>query len=96
MRRKIVFENSYFKDLKKVAKQGLFSDEVAFEVQKITDLLIADKPLDAKYKNHALVGDYKGYRDCHIKPDLVLIYKISDESMNLTRIGRHQDLFKRY
>ncbi len=50
----------------------------------------------AKYKDHPLKHGYAGFRDCHIKPDLVLIYSISDDCVNLTRIGRHSDLFKKY
>lgn len=39
-------------------------------------------PLPEKYRDHALTGNWKGYRDCHIKPDLVLIYRITDDTLN--------------
>ncbi|MGI2027112.1 type II toxin-antitoxin system YafQ family toxin [Endozoicomonas acroporae] len=44
-------------------------------------------------KDHALVGDWLGFRDCHIKPDLLLIYRIHDRKLQLARIGSHSDLF---
>ncbi|EKY4937501.1 type II toxin-antitoxin system YafQ family toxin [Salmonella enterica] len=58
-------------------------------------LLIEDKlPLPAIYKDHPLQGDYKGYRDAHIEPDWLLIYKISDTELRFERTGTHSDLFK--
>ncbi|WBA80130.1 type II toxin-antitoxin system YafQ family toxin [Endozoicomonas sp. GU-1] len=47
----------------------------------------------ATYVDHALVGDWLSLRDCHIKPDLLLIYRIHDRKLQLARIGSHSDLF---
>lgn len=44
-------------------------------------------PLPEKYRDHALTGNWKGYRDCHIKPDLVLIYRITDDTLELHRLN---------
>lgn len=56
--------------------------------------LINDEVLPEKYRDHALTGDWLGYRECHIKPDLLLIYKQSNEdSLRLARLGSHSELF---
>ena len=57
--------------------------------------LATDKPLDTKHRDHALNGDWAGYRECHIKPDLLLIYRKSDaDSLRLARLGSHSELFR--
>ncbi|WP_369669939.1 type II toxin-antitoxin system YafQ family toxin, partial [Enterococcus faecium] len=56
--------------------------------------LATDTPLDPKYRDHDLSGDWAGYRDCHVKPDLVLIYaKPDDETLRLARLGSHSEVF---
>ena len=66
------------------------------ELKFVLDMLLAEKTLDAKYRDHALSGNYKNYRECHIKPDLLLIYKIEKTELVLyaVHIGSHSDLFK--
>lgn len=55
--------------------------------------LVADEPLAEWYRDHALTGDWKDHRDCHIKPDLVLIYRKPDEDrLQLIRLGSHSEL----
>jgi mRNA interferase YafQ len=49
--------------------------------------------VEARHRDHALTGDWKGFRDCHIQPDWVLIYSVDDEALYLTRTGSHSDLF---
>jgi len=58
-------------------------------------LLIHNKTLDKKYKNHPLLGNHKGCMECHIKPDLLLIYKIQNDinELQLVRVGSHSNLF---
>ncbi len=58
-------------------------------------MLSKGEPLPAKYRNHPLKGKYKGYYDCHVMPDLVLIYKIEDERLVLILfdIETHSNLF---
>ena len=56
--------------------------------------LINDEALPEKYQDHSLSGDWSGYRECHIKPDLLLIYKKSDLNvLRLARLGYHSELF---
>ncbi len=88
---KIRRTTQFKKDYKKIIKQGL--DENAFIV--VLKLLCGETPLPQKYKDHPLQGNYKGYRDCHIEPDWVLIYKIEKEVslITLQRTGSHSDLF---
>ena len=68
---------------------------VITEVDTVIEKLLTGKPLEKKYRDHALVGNYKGCRDCHIRPDLVLIYKKDNDILVLTalRIGTHSELF---
>ena len=56
--------------------------------------LAKDESLDARYRDHALSGDWSGYRDCHVKPDLVLIYRKPDaRTLRLARLGSHSEVF---
>ncbi len=86
-------QSSPFKrDLKREARgphrQTLQSDFVG-----IVETLANDEPLAEKYRDHALSGDWQGHRDCHIKPDLVLVYrKPNDVELQLVRLGSHSEL----
>lgn len=53
------------------------------------------EPLEAKHKDHQLKGNLRDYRDCHIKDDLVLIYKIDNETLKLIAIDKHNNIFKK-
>ena len=61
------------------------------------DLLRQGIPLPAKYRDHALTGNFSGTRECHIKPDWLLVYQIEEDILVLTlmRTGTHSDLFKK-
>jgi mRNA interferase YafQ len=56
-------------------------------------LLIEEKSLPAKYRDHALRSDWIGFRDLHIEPDWVLIYRVADGELQPARTGTHSDLF---
>jgi mRNA interferase YafQ len=59
----------------------------------VVTALANDRPLAAKHRDHALSGNWKDYRDCHIKPDLVLIYRKPDDAvLQLVRLGSHSEL----
>ena len=63
------------------------------ELFPVAELLANDAPLDARLRDHALSGDWKDHRDCHIRPDLVLIYqKPRDNILRLMRLGSHSEL----
>jgi len=60
----------------------------------VIELLAIDAPLPEKLRDHGLSGNWVGYRDCHVRPDLVLIYaKPDDEALSLVRLGSHSELF---
>lgn len=56
-------------------------------------MLANGEALPDRYRDHSLIGDQKGYRDCHLRPDLVLIYALSETELTLVRLGSHSDLF---
>jgi mRNA interferase YafQ len=73
---------------KETTKKSLTSD-----LTLILKLLIADKKLPGRFRDHSLIGDWRDHRDCHIKPDLVLIYRKPDEfKLQLVRLGSHSEL----
>lgn len=59
----------------------------------ITLKLAKKEKLEARYSDHALTGNWKGYRECHIAPDWLLIYMITDNELLLARTGSHSELF---
>ena len=65
-------------------------------LDEVVDTLRQGKKLDDKYHDHALTGNYQGFRECHIKPDWLLIYLIENDILTLTLVdtGSHSDLFK--
>jgi mRNA interferase YafQ len=63
------------------------------DLMAVLRALVADTPLATRYRDHPLSGDWSGFRDCHVKPDLVLIYEKPDaETLRLTRLGSHSEL----
>lgn len=86
-----IFRTSAFKkDYKKLSLQD------KEEVKKIIIRLANNEVLDLKYKDHKLIGNYKGCKECHIKPDLLLIYRIDANILELAlvRTGSHSELFR--
>lgn len=67
------------------------------ELLQVMHALIREERLDPKYKDHSLKGNWKGCRDCHIKNDWVLIYRVNEELQTILfeRIGSHSELFKK-
>lgn len=84
--------SQFRKDYKLAKKRGLAIDSL----EKIIDILLKERPLDAKYRDHLLTGKYTGFRECHIEPDWLLVYQIDNSNLILTasRTGTHSDLFK--
>ena len=86
-------QSSAFKsDLKREAKDP-HRVALAKGFVDIVATLAKDEPLAKKHRDHALTGDWKDHRDCHVKPDLVLIYRKPDDTMlQLVRLGSHSEL----
>ena len=88
----IKFTSAYKKSYKLMKKRGL---DLAL-LNDVVDKLRQGIPLDDKYRDHELTGNHVGFRECHIKPDWLLIYLIEDDVLTLTLVntGTHSDLFK--
>jgi mRNA interferase YafQ len=86
---RIVQPSSFRQDIKKQKKR---SKDLS-KLKVVVDLLIAGEDLPARFVDHALAGKWTGWRDCHIEPDWILIYKISPDTLTLGRTGSHSDLF---
>jgi len=88
---KIRPSNRFKRDLKLIAKRGL---DLSL-LDDIVNRLAARQPLDPKNKDHALTGEYAGFRECHIQSDWLLVYRIDEDELFLflSRTGRHSDLF---
>ena len=87
----VVLSNRFRKDLKLAAKRGC---DLAL-LNSIVDRLAQGETLPAKHCDHSLTGDYIGFRECHIQPDWLLIYRTEGEALMLflMRTGTHADLF---
>ncbi len=77
------------RDVKLAQKRG---KDMA-KLRELLLLLIEGNPLPARYKDHPLGGEWSRYRDCHIEPDWLLIYKVNGDDLYLVRTGTHSDLF---
>ncbi len=86
---KIELTNSIKKDLKKYKHQK----DVLLELQDIIELLTKKRALPAKHRDHNLIGDWITHRECHVRSDILLIYKVEDGILFLTRFGSHSELF---
>ena len=87
----IRYETTFKKDYKRIVKRG-YNIRL---LEEVIELLANEHPLPEKYKDHNLIGDYSGCRECHITPDWLLIYQINHNELilYLTRTGTHSDLF---
>ncbi len=87
----IKFTSAYKKSYKLMKKRGL--DMNALDT--VVDTLRQGKKLDEKYRDHALSGGFAGFRECHIKPDWLLVYLIENDILTLTLVdtGSHSDIF---
>jgi mRNA interferase YafQ len=85
----VILNNRFNKDFTREARSGA---SVLAEILPVLAMLVAGEPLPGKYRDHSLKGSLKGVRDCHVRPDLVLLYRIADESIELLRLGSHSEL----
>lgn len=81
----------YKRDLKRFRHNA----EVIAELRNVTNALVADAPLPPKYRDHPLHNNWEGCRDCHIRPDVVLVYQKTADGLVLLllRIGSHSEIF---
>lgn len=87
----VFYSNQFKKDYKKAIKRHNDVEELF----KVIELLKKQQPLPLEKRDLALTGDYSGYRECHVHPDFLLVYKVVDSQLQLYlyRTGTHADLF---
>jgi mRNA interferase YafQ len=88
--RDIFRQNQFKKDVKKISKSGRYRLRDLFD---IVALLAQDMQLPQKNCDHSLAGDWKDFRECHILPDWLLIYRFEPGKLILVRTGSHSELF---
>jgi mRNA interferase YafQ len=86
----LVITNSFKRDFKKIKKRGYKINEL----KQVVDILLSGAELPEYNKDHNLTGKWRGYRECHIQPDWLLVYRIYDDKLilSLVRTGTHSDL----
>ena len=86
-----IYSTSFKRDFKRVVKRGKDPEKI----KQVVRILCAQTPLPPALHDHPLKGKYSGYRDCHVEPDLVLIYRVVQDQLQLIcfRLGTHSDLF---
>ena len=90
--RRIEPTGSFKRDYKRIGRSPARA-ALTFELTAIINLLASDQPLAVRHRDHALSGDWTDHRDCHVRPNLVLIYrKVDDETLQLVRLGSHSEL----
>lgn len=77
------------RDVKRLRRQNVDLSEL----ERVVSILATKEQLDERYRDHALVGNWKGFRECHIQPDWLLIYRIENDELQLARTGSHAELF---
>jgi mRNA interferase YafQ len=90
--RDIIRQHQFKADLKRISRS---SQHTVDELLKVITSLANDIPLAKKYCDHPLSGKLEGFRECHIKPDWLLIYRLEPQRLILVRTGSHSQLFKR-
>lgn len=90
--RAIKYTSRFRRDYRR-EQSGVLGKKIDQLLMDAVNLLAADQPLPARYCDHELVGEWKDHRDCHLRPDLLLIYRKPDaESLELVRLGSHSEL----
>jgi mRNA interferase YafQ len=90
--RQIERTTQFKRDVKRELK-GQHRTTLEAMLATVLGLLLTDSPLAERYRDHALTGDWVGFRDCHLRPDLVLIYEKPDpDTLRLVRLGSHSEL----
>lgn len=89
MIRKVFYTNKFRKDFKAAIKRGLNMKLIKKVMKDLENGVL----LEPKYKEHPLSGDYIGNMECHIQPDWLLIYALTEDSVTFVRTGTHSDLF---
>jgi mRNA interferase YafQ len=87
--RQIVHTSQFKRDYRKRSRDAGLDHLIAGIINKLAD----GEPLETKFRDHPLKGGYVGCRECHLKPDLLLIYVHTQDELRLVRLGSHSELF---
>jgi len=88
--REPIYHGKFKRDLKKAKQRGYDMEKM----REVIRLLVTDAPLPDRYRDHAMKGDWVTYRNVHVAPDWILLYKkVGDDSIIFARTGTHSDLF---
>ena len=85
----VVYSSRFKRDLRQCVKRQLDLTKL----QAVIDTLRAPAALPAQNRDHDLTGNYSGFRECHVSPDWLLIYRVDGNALLLARTGSHSDLF---
>jgi mRNA interferase YafQ len=88
--RNLISGTQFKRDVKLAQRRG----KGMAKMRELLLLLVREEPLPPQYKDHPLSGDWKRFRDCHLEPDWILIYKVEGDDLYLVRTGTHSDLFR--
>ncbi len=90
------YVKEFRKDVKRVKRNPRHAQDINKILLHVKDLLVESVPLPNFYRDHALTGNWKGCRECHLKPDLLLIYDNTEpEILRLVRLGSHSEIFSK-
>jgi mRNA interferase YafQ len=89
-----ILNPQYSKQFKKDIKRYEHQKAIMLELRKIIECLLQQQSLEQRHCDHLLSGNWVGHRECHVKPDLLLIYQVDDKFLFLERLGSHSELFK--
>jgi mRNA interferase YafQ len=91
--RKIKYTNQFKRDYKREKKSDRHKNTLDKNLLSIVEALASDIVIPTRHRDHQLTGEWSDHRDCHIKPDLVLIYRKPDKNtLELVRLGSHSEL----
>jgi len=82
--------SQFKRDVKRIKKRG----KDISKLKEVLETIASRKDLESRYRNHMLIGQYAGVRECHVEPDWLLLYKLSESEVVLIRTGTHADLFE--
>lgn len=87
--REITYTSQFKRDYKKRSREKGLDTLIEQTVERLAE----GKPLEVKFRDHPLKGGYAGSRECHLKPDLFLIYVQTSDELRIVRLGSHSELF---
>jgi mRNA interferase YafQ len=86
----IIRQSTQFRrDVKRLLRGGVDLSKL----EDVVTVLVNQQTLEVRFRDHPLIGNWKGHRECHIQPDWLLVYRVKDQELQLVRTGSHSELF---